>query len=435
MILHFSNQGIFQVMSRVASSFFPTPLFEVLPLLRSRSSFFPLTNIPFLSEEAPSSNLRELSLGNLVDSFHENITKADDHFSFFSPHSAPTGWIPPAPPILLLEGDQYCFSLDGVARTLYQLRTQERIQSSAYFSVEEQYDVKNAKKRFLFRRSNETWGRDKQSATISKDYDEGTIVLGRPIQKVDLQEIAAGAFERAGTGATTWESSIVMSIYFASHPELLQGDVVELGCGVGLGGILCAMASQIIDEDNEKYTPTQSINLTDFNPFVMEQCQKNVDAIDKGTTPITVFKLDWYDFLPTNFERPSSTQKFDTVIACDCAYRQKDIAALACTMRSLLRDDSSQVHVFGPSNRSGLDTLLTLLRNAYNLSVTVEELGMIRYRLRPAREGGGSFSPDRSVDLAEECQYATCSISNYLHIICSRKASTRKPNESMSDID
>jgi predicted nicotinamide N-methyase len=348
-----------------------------------------------------------------------------------------------SPPPLLLEGDNYHLSSDGVARTLYRMRRPSSgasggdtslTASSGVLQVEELYDLRYAKKKFILRRD--------PLPPLASSEDDHVIVAGEAIQEVDLQEIAGGVLGGAGTGATTWESSIVMAMVLASRPELLQGDVVELGSGVGLGGILCALGPGILPVERSRRIPaTKSFTLTDINPMVLEQCRKNVETFDTATvTPLHVSKLDWYDFLHphSSFEKPSlpANQVFDTVIACDCAYRPQDIAALAATMTSLLRDEHSQIHIFGPSNRNRLEELLTLLREEYQLSVTVQPLEMERYRLRPPKDG--SHLSDflvNSIDEGQECLFATSTISRFLHIICSPNNATLKIDENLSDID
>ena len=325
---------------------------------------------------------------------------------------------------LLLEGDSYHISKDGIARTLYRMAHSAGLGG---ITVEEQFNLDLAKKRFLLRRDR---GNEKDSTKVdsrpsmhSNGSAEGVVNVGENLlHELDVQEIGAGVLGGAGTGATTWESSILMSMYFARHPEQLRGHVVELGSGVGLGGMLCAMEPIV----PPKYSPNgtsmaQSVTLTDFNPMVLQQCQQNVYNIGEALkAPLHVRKLDWYEFLPDAFEKSENTQKFDTIIACDCAYRHRDIEALASTMRSLLRDENSEIHIFGPSNRSGLDELLQQLQKMNGLSVVTESLEMERYRLVPSKDlryqGRPPSDPDKS-----EYPYMASYTSRFLHIVCSSK--------------
>lgn len=406
----------------------------VPPMVRSTSPSSP-SGFFLRAEEASGVNLKASSRGVLETVFDDAVTSVDVQPSRSSQNDllGLADVTIPSTPILLLEGDQYCIGRDGVARTLYRLETMDGTSSHRGYSVEEHYDISNAKKRYLLRQNSNFW--DSSETKLETSSHRDTVRLGHSMREVDLQEIPAGVFDSAGTGSTTWESSLVMSMYFASHPELLQGNVVELGSGVGLGGILCSMVPWIYGDVFGSSNSFRSLTLTDFNQLVLDQCRKNVKATAHGPTPISVAKLDWYDFLLSNFERPSVAEKYDTIIACDCAYRHRDIAALASTMRSLLRDEHSRIHIFGPSNRSGLDELLTLLRSEHQLSVTVEVLKMERYRLRPMPDGDISHVGGHFAENDMEWPYATSSLSSFLHIVCSLASIDQHLNAKLSDID
>jgi predicted nicotinamide N-methyase len=319
---------------------------------------------------------------------------------------------------LLLEGDSYHVSNDGIARTLYRFRGSVNVP----FAVEECYALSEAKKSFLLRRDPYSW----DAGSYGPCHRDGGIVsLGACFQQVSLQEIDYGAHgSAAGTGATTWESSILMAMYFGAYPTFLVGDVIELGSGVGLGGMLCAMKTSrwaLSGGDNTQAgaSPIQSLTVTDVNPMVLEQCRENFKALDQSAlaSSVQIAKLDWYDFLSQQSERSMLVcQKYDTVIACDCAYRHRDIEALACTIASLLRNQHSQAHIFAPSNRIGLEQLLGLLRVEHEMRVTVESLEMERFRLAPIEE-------TTTNDTILQCPYATSHASSFLHIICSPKIS------------
>lgn len=453
-ILHSSNSGNLRGGARAASSSLwgqavveQEDLFHTnIPRSVSPSSPRAFFHSSPITKAANHDNLWESSF---LDFFDDTTSSSNPQNirSSSSSVSTETSRTPSSSPPLLLEGDNYHISRDGIARTLYRMRRMGADaganratlvpSSGVVFAVEELYDLHGAKKNFVLRR-------DCQPSQNHTAHAEDFITVGEAIQEVDLQEIAAGVLGggAAGTGATTWESSILMAMYFASRPETLSGDAVELGSGVGLGGIICALGPRIFLGRK----PINSITLTDINPMVLEQCRKNVKTIidactntGSRTTPLSVSKLDWYDFLPHSFEKSTvPNQLFDTIIACDCAYRHQDIAALAATMTSLLRDDNSRIHIFGPSNRSGLDDLLALLREEYELSVTVQPLDMERYRLRPPSSERSHLSDlmDSVVGIGgHEFLYATLSLSSFSHIICSPKRPTLDTHRKMSDID
>jgi predicted nicotinamide N-methyase len=336
-------------------------------------------------------------------------------------------------------------SHDGIARTLY--RTHDSSLTSSTMSVEEFYDLQGARKKFLLREDNGSKqgpfsGRQE---ALSKASKEGIVNLGDPIQALELKEIDEGVFGGAGTGATTWESSIAMSLYFASHPELLHGDVIELGSGVGFGGILCALGGPSM----HRATNIKSMTLTDYNPLVLEQCKKNVEEAYRGPIPLNVSRLDWYDFVrETQASEKEHAQKYDTVIACDCAYLlYPDIQALAKTMKALLRSKTkSMIHIFGPHNRAGLHELVRQLREETSVNLTVEGIDMQRYRLKPPTGWNNLKFSHLSDHLSEsstrsrsekECPFAAKYDAKFLHVTCSLPAGPGDSTKasSISEID
>ena len=177
---------------------------------------------------------------------------------------------------------------------------------------------------------------------------QGLAPMGRALGRVDIQEIDEGVFGSAGTGATTWESSLVMSLFFADHPDLLRGSLLELGCGIGVGSILSHLGPLVKHHD----IPLQSVTLTDGNDKCLQQCRQNIHQAwkslsslfpEKENPPeIQVRKLDWNEDLDT-----SMLQKYDTIIACDVCYLYPDITPLVSTIRKLLRKNGN-CHLFGP---------------------------------------------------------------------------------------
>ena len=288
------------------------------------------------------------------------------------------------------------------------------------------------------------------------------------MESVQIQEIDEGVFGAAGTGATTWESSIAMSLFFASQPEMLRGNVIELGSGVGLGGILNVFGQSLMNPQMQQRQQLQpegsstvkraflhSMTLSDYNPHVLIQCQNNLHSalpLRAGNQyfhvpPIRLAKLDWYDFA-----RPSSSDttqqhvhEYDTVIACDCAYRYPDLATLATAMESLLRrSQGSNIHLFGPINRSALHELTRLLRDDKGMHVVMERLEMQRYRLKPLAGWNNSRYMTHANKLfellaeQEECPYAGRCVPRFLHVSASLQDSKSPRSQSktaIADID
>lgn len=336
---------------------------------------------------------------------------------------------PPPPPSaapLLLEGDEYITSNEGIARTFYQV-VENPLQSASVhpsLSVEEFFDIQSARKKFVLRETNSQQKASRQMQ--SREEREGIVNLGEPIQFFDFQEINEGISSGAGTGSCTWESSLAMSMFFSSRPEMLNGNVIELGSGTGAGGILIS-----------SLTKPRSVTLTDCNSKILEQCKENIAKTGKKSLRnLNVSKLDWYDFVHHTKESQNYLHKYDTVIACDCAYLYPDIVALSTAMIGLLRKSSqSRIHIFSPYNRGAVLDLLSLLRkDKQTLNVETEWIDMKRFRLEPPSQWSTSIFSAPSA----ECPFAATSDARFVHITCSFKQKKHKnetPVISMSEID
>jgi hypothetical protein len=361
------------------------------------------------------------------------------------------------PPQLLLEGDEFYVSHDGIARSFYSLvaGSSSSASSSPPLALEEIYDLQGAHKTFVVR-AQESFdtptsdggdggdggdGASHNVEVLGKQV-EGLAPLGRPIASINIQEIDHGVFDSAGTGSTTWEASIAMALYFSSHPDQLSGDAVEVGCGIGLGGILNTVGSSMFEKD-DCTNEMKSVTLTDGNPEVLEQCKQNIKSVlsslptaVNSLPPIQVSELDWDDFVNPKTDGTNKHKTYHTVIACDCAYLHTEIEALSRTVKGLLSEDTSaKIHVFGPYNRSALHAVIKYLQEELDLDVFVEWIEMNRYRLKPGSRQKNHDWGQSSTSM-EECAYASNSIVKFLHVTASHKTNeSHKPKESLADID
>jgi predicted nicotinamide N-methyase len=376
-----------------------------------------------------------LASGKRAQNMHHVAANAAEHTT--PNHQRADVIMTPAPSKpLLLEGDEFYVSHDGVSRTYYQLESwASDVRSTLPVSLEEFYDLKGARKTFIVRRDHsEKDPSSSQNVVLGKNV-QGVARLGSPLSVFELQEIDQGVFGSAGTGSTTWESSIAMSLFFSSNPSLLRGNVVELGSGVGLAGLLSQMSPTSLSE-------MTSLTLTDGNAEVVEQCQQNMNRVNSSQIPTQVLNLNWYDFM--NTKEKDSSKKYDTVLASDCAYLYPDVVALSSTMASLCRkDQQSRIHVFGPYNRGALHELTIQLRDEFDMNVIVSWLEMSRYRLKPHADlTNSNFSNVAYIHSycasEEECPYASRKTAQFLHITAWHKTPAderTQANPSIVDID
>jgi predicted nicotinamide N-methyase len=264
---------------------------------------------------------------------------------------------PPSEP-LLLTGDEHYISKDGRSRTVYKLKGHSGNISDCSVLLEETYDIEKASKKISL---------ISEPAAVNDDLSEDRIDLF----SFDLQEINNGYKNGAGTGSMTWESSIAMSLYFNQHPNELKGDVIELGSGVGLGAILSKVATELSQEDDI------SVTCTDVNDDILKMLQHNMDKAAKN---VHIKKLDWCDFVTKN-DDTNEREKYDTIIASDCAYLKSQVNPLSATISQLLGKES-KLHMFAPANRSVVYDLADELRDTKHMNVQVEDMELSKKRIK-----------------------------------------------------
>eukprot|EP00124_Ichthyophonus_hoferi_P003932 Ihof_evm2s382 gene=Ihof_evmTU2s382 len=101
-------------------------------------------------------------------------------------------------------------------------------------------------------------------------------------QKLTLHQ---GAYVEAGLGYRLWPSATYMARLLLDGEIDVKGqDVLEIGCGVGVGGLMCAVAG------------CRSVLMTDYQQSVLRLVEKNIKENDK-TGAATVCRLDWRHYL------------------------------------------------------------------------------------------------------------------------------------------
>ena len=325
-----------------------------------------------------------------------------------------------APPLLMLEGDRFELSADGISRTAYRLKHP----AMNDLLVEELYNINKATKKFILRRpdANHQFAHDTYASRRPTNPLNPSINLGSAYQTIELQELAATKVDAVGTGAMSWESSITMSLFFRCNSHLLSGHILELGSGCGHGGIL--VLSQLFSSASwkGKHWPVSgdrsrpsidSFVFTDYQNEILDQCARNVhSAFSQSSIPSQVHLqteiLDWNSF-STEDEMPNGgLPQYKTILASDCAFRYCDIEALSETIVRLLsiRQDAA-FHTFGPINRGALHSLIDALKTK-GINVEVETLEMERLRLMPSRSS--------DICLEKIAQQASTGIAKILHI-------------------
>ncbi|CAH0473637.1 unnamed protein product [Peronospora belbahrii] len=120
-------------------------------------------------------------------------------------------------------------------------------------------------------------------------------------------------------GLKIWEAGWLLAEYvIAYQDELRDRNVLELGAGVGLTGMVLACVCR-----------ATRVVLTDYAPIVLQNLRYNVEInLNKFICPVEVQTLEWETWQPTDHisERP------DVLLAGDCAY---DVEAFPALMHAL----------------------------------------------------------------------------------------------------
>ncbi|KAK1740021.1 hypothetical protein QTG54_008971 [Skeletonema marinoi] len=387
---------------------------------------------------------------------------------------------PPPSPQLLLEGDEMYISSDGKSHTYYRLHHAHHHPASIEYLLEEAYDIENARKEITLLQqpsfSNDDNCNDTEMNMSTPSKPTTAAQQPRPLSKIfsfPLQEINNGIQKGVGTGCTTWDSSIVMGLYFGMYPqELLVGkDVLELGSGVGLGGILARVVSKRCEknisisngeEDSVKFTLSEVnrdiINMLRYNTTVAAAANASSGLLESDELHIE--QMDWFDFLVggTNVQdHHSSTtaatntarKKYDTIIASDCIYLPSQIKPLSETIAKLLASDNpkhQKAHIFSPYNRGFIQDLIHELREGKNMVVHVETIEMSKFRVKYTESENVNMSrlnrllgeEDEPKKYERQDVVSSCT-SKFLHITASFKNDGVKESdssdESMTSID
>mmetsp|Transcript_7839 Transcript_7839/g.14775 ORF Transcript_7839/g.14775 Transcript_7839/m.14775 type:complete len:482 (-) Transcript_7839:84-1529(-) len=251
--------------------------------------------------------------------------------------------------------------------------------------------------------------------------------LGKVLYKVnDLKE---GDEEEEGVGGSVWESSYAMALYCMENPDVFTGKGIEVGSGVGVGGILSAIGAGLASsksdassssngplkyqsiediantplennnnddyqEENKKSTAPVPIDLTkiimtDSHEPLLNTCLDNLAAASFPVSKAEVALLDWNRRLPNDMKN-----NFDFIIGCDCAYYFPLVNPLARTVAYGLksspydRKNNEQIvrgkflHI-GPRHRESIDDLRRKLARGYRMNTRMKDIVLERIDLVP----------------------------------------------------
>ena len=228
--------------------------------------------------------------------------------------------------------------------------------------------------------------------------------------------------EDESLGSSVWDSSHAMILYCMAHPDLIRGKGLEVGSGIGLGGILSCVGAGIAAGENEpskkssyqsiediantpieddegmpgfekSYAPVPNnmvkILLSDSHETLLDKCFVNVKKSSFPPAKVEIRQLDWNQRVPNEMKG-----QYDFIIGCDCAYYFPLVNPLARTVAYTLqispydKVDNNQrvggqfIHI-GPEHREAIQDLRRRLSRGYRMNTRTRSLALERFDLVP----------------------------------------------------
>jgi predicted nicotinamide N-methyase len=117
--------------------------------------------------------------------------------------------------------------------------------------------------------------------------------------------------------AKIWEASIVLSDHLAGVPVDPKRRFLEIGCGVGVVGIVAAAFGH-------------RITITEYNSNALNFARANIHAnLSADDADIEVTRLDW--------NRPRIEGRFDVIVGSEVIYKETDFQAILYLFETCLR--------------------------------------------------------------------------------------------------
>lgn len=143
---------------------------------------------------------------------------------------------------------------------------------------------------------------------------------------------------RGTTGLKTWEASLRLAGHLVANPDLLKcssqdtsrkATILELGCGVGLLGVVARYISP----------PDHNIIMTDLDGEVLDKARKTAEVHWNQEAGLEVHSLDWIDVQEqeqTICHWLDHEAKTDIIIAADIVFDPLLIAPLCSVLARIL---------------------------------------------------------------------------------------------------
>jgi predicted nicotinamide N-methyase len=186
-----------------------------------------------------------------------------------------------------------------------------------------------------------------------------------------IHQVTARQSEQRDVGFLMWPSAVALAQWLIQNATILRGkSVLELGAGCGLTGLVCAQLQQRFKRKKQGNCDAPRILLTDFNPQVLENLQRNI-ALNDLADEASVVGLDFYQQVgPSSSSLSSSSssswidlngitrEPVDVVLGADIICQPEDARAAAKAIHDCLVPGGQAILISASAkHRFGVDHL------------------------------------------------------------------------------
>lgn len=233
-------------------------------------------------------------------------------------------------------------------------------------------------------------------AELSLCHPDDDTLEGAPAKRknvvddVSQEESDATLPDKAVTGGTVWDASLVLAKWLERNPGLVRGKrCIELGAGIGLvSSVACCLGAElVVASDRDEF-----VCLLDMN---LKRTIRQVDAVrpelETGfalSSRLVAEKYHWES--PADFERLRSMYgSFDVVLCADVIYEELASQALFQTLMRLTEE----------SIRTGVEPVIYLAQDEHLPQVFDGFLTRMKKVFRLERVNNTELDPIYSSDL------------------------------------
>jgi len=183
----------------------------------------------------------------------------------------------------------------------------------------------------------------------------------------EVIRVFEGSYTDCGLGWKTWPCAVLLCRNLIDHPHFkVEGEeVLELGCGPGLVGLVCCKLK------------AKKVIFTDYNEKVLDVTTKNV--IENKCEDIgVVSKLDWREIAISNTHQLS----YNKIVGSDIVYDVSIANIFPDVFSKLLKKDkNSQAFIVLNAQRNGIKEFEEGMSKIFKMEKQLQEIDEDTYFL------------------------------------------------------